>query len=282
MTNNIIKALARNRFNELNSDKQFNASDGWCTSFKKKWNLSTLTVKPSKKASNHSSIDVKKFLTNYKRSSKGVPNKFIFNYDETNIKVMNPPKTAIRIKGSTDVKVECEGNTKENFTIGLTISAGGALLKPLIIAKGMTERCLNKFSLSNKVNGTYTDNGWANEDCIVIILDQIANITNGEKGILLLDQHASHTTDKVKKHAKDNNIKLIYIPVGMTSKYQPLDQKVNGILKKYMTQSYSQKLATDHTIKYSHANCLNDLVINIKKIKKGIIMRSFDCLIDQK
>ena len=43
LTNNIIKELALNKFIE-NNDKNliFNASDGWCTLFKKRWNLSTL------------------------------------------------------------------------------------------------------------------------------------------------------------------------------------------------------------------------------------------------
>jgi len=64
----------------------------------------------------------------------------------------------------------------------------------------------------------------------------------------------------------------------MTSKYQPLDTTINGILKAKMIKSYSSFVAENNDINYSYAKSLNDLMINIKEINKGIIMRSFNCL----
>ena len=39
--------------------------------------------------------------------SNTVKKKFIFNYDETSYNICNVPKTAIRIKGSDSVKINC-------------------------------------------------------------------------------------------------------------------------------------------------------------------------------
>ena len=56
------------------------------------------------------------------------------------------------------------------------------------------------------------------------------NIKNN-KSVLLMDQYSSHITDKVINDAREKNIIIKYVPVGLTSKYQPLDVKINGILK---------------------------------------------------
>jgi len=191
---------------------------------------------------------------------------------------VNPPKTAIREKGSKSIKIECNENPKENFTLGLTISAGGSFLKPLVITKGKTTRCLNKFKLTNDVIGTYTNKGWADEDCILIVLDQIADITKNEDSVLLLDQYGSHITRKVNEYAKLKNIIIKYVPIGLTSKYQPLDISINGILKDKAIQKYSNFIATNPDEIYTHAQCLQDILINKKEIKKGTIIKSFDCL----
>lgn len=133
--------------------------------------------------------------------------------------------------------------------------------------------------MSDEVIGAYTNNGWADENCIILILDQISIITKGEESLLLMDQYKSHMTDKVKEYAKNKKINILYIPVGMTDKYQPLDIKINGILKNKATKSYSKFIALNPNNVYTHANCLSDLLINKKEIKKSTIQRSFNCLV---
>jgi hypothetical protein len=147
----------------------------------------------------------------------------------------------------------------------------------MIITKGKTDRCLTKFNIKNdEVIGIYTKNGWSNETCIKLVLDQIAKKTDCENSVLLLDQYPSHTTDDIKNYAKERNIKLQYVPTGLTSKYQPLDLKINGILKNLAIKSYTKKLVDDPEMIYSCSNCLDDLLENIKKVKKRTIMSSFD------
>ena len=271
LTNNIIKEIALDKFKTKKTKLTFNASNGWCNMFKKRWNLSTQKVKFSKKATNKpSDIEKQLFLDNYQKVSENIKNKFIFNYDETSYKIVNPPKTAIRVKGQESTKIICNNNLKANFTLGLTISSGGAFLKPLLITNGKSKRCLNKFNLTHEIIGTYTNNGWADDECIIMILDQIASITNKEKSLLLMDQYGSHMTHKVKNHAKNKNINIIYVPVGMTDKYQPLDIQINGILKCKASKSYSKYIASNPNNTYSHSMCITDFLINKKEIKKRL------------
>jgi hypothetical protein len=110
------------------------------------------------------------------------------------------------------------------------------------------------------------------------VLDQIASITKGEKSALFMDQYKSHKTEKVKAYAITKNIKIVYVPIGMTYKYQPLDTTVNGILKIKMTEAYSKFIAINPDVIYSHEQCVIDFMIKLKEIKKGTIVRSFNCL----
>jgi hypothetical protein len=280
LTNAIIKQLATNAFNKNNiNNKTFNASDGWCTEFKKRWSLSTQRIKPSKIATKKpTNNEIDKFLNTYNKKSKEIKKKNIFNFDEIGINIANPPKTAIRFIGSECTKLDCKENLKEKPTIGLTISLGGAKLKPLLITKGQTEKCLKKYDLTDEIIGTRSDKGWINCDCLKLILDQIAKKTKNEKSLLLLDQYKVHKIDEIKLNAKKRNIELLYVPTGMTYKYQPLDVKINGILKSKMSNRYVKYVTEDNKPKYTHSLYVRDLLGSLKEIKKGTIIRSFDCL----
>ena len=188
------------------------------------------------------------------------------------------PTTAIRIKGSDTTKIECKQNFNENFTLGLMISASGSFPKLLLIGKGKTERCLKKYDINDSVIGTYTNNGWADEKCILIILNEVAKITKNEESVLLMDNFRSHLTDNVKNDAKLKNINLVYVPNGLTSKYQPLDICINGILKEKAIKMYCEFEAKNSTLIYDHKQCLIDILKIKKTITKKTIIHSFDCL----
>ena len=52
-----------------------------------------------------------------------------------------------------------------------------------------------------------------------------------DESLLLLDTHASHTHESVKKELDSIKIKYKYIPAKTTSCFQPLDVSVNGHFK---------------------------------------------------
>lgn len=162
--------------------------------------------------------------------------------------------------------------------MGLTISLSGRFLKPIIVAKGKTKRCLMKYGLKSNTIGTYTKSSWVNENCIIILLDEIYKITSGEQSVLVMDKYDTHTTMKIKNYAKDKNIHIIYVPTGLTYKYQPLDIHINGIIKEKAIQKFSNFKAINPHIKYDHRQCIIDIMDIINSITKRVIIRSFDCI----
>ena len=135
--------------------------------------------------------------------------------DETKNNNINVSKTTIHIKGTDNAKIYVKNNEKEGVTAGLIINAAGEILKPIIIAKGKTKKCLNKYKLNNdNIIGTYSNNGWINNGIMKVVLDLINIKTNNNKACLLLDQFNAHTSESTKEYAATKNIELIFIPCG--------------------------------------------------------------------
>ncbi len=106
------------------------------------------------------------------------------------------------------------------------------MLIPILTTKGKTKLSLKKYNLDNEqILGTYSNNGWINNGIIKIALEEIYKNTEGLPSALLLDQFTIHTSEFIAEEAKKRNIELIFVPKGLTSKYQPLDILINGILK---------------------------------------------------
>ena len=83
-----------------------------------------------------------------------------------------------------------------------------------------------------------------------------------------MDQYDSHMTDKVKNYVATKNVCLLCVPVGMTSKYQPLDVSINGILKSKTIKSCTKYVAIESNKSYDYEQYLKDFLINKKKLKK--------------
>ena len=162
----------------------------------------------------------------------------------------------------------------------MTIALGGSFKKLIIVTRGKTKRCLEKFKLNDNVIGTYNNSSWVDENIMIILLDEIYKITKGKQSVLLLDKFNSHKTDKIKNYAKCKNIHLIFVPRGMTSKFQPLDIKINGIIKEKAIQKFSNFKANNPNQKYTHEHCLIDIMGIIKSINKKTIIDAFKCIFE--
>jgi hypothetical protein len=156
------------------------------------------------------------------------------------------------------------------------INANGDMLKPILIAKGKTKRCLSKYNLDDKqIRGTFSNNGWSNIGIIKILIDEIYIKTKGEKSCLLMDQYSSHTNEVILEYASNKNIKIIFIPVGYTSKFQPLDVTINGILKKKLKAIWRKEKIKNINLKISYKDAAKHLLTALNEITKESIQNSF-------
>ena len=151
------------------------------------------------------------------------------------------------------------------------------MLMPILTAKGKTKLCLKKYNLDDKkITGTFSNNGWTNNGIMKIVLEQIYTKTGGKESVLLLDAFSAHCNDFIKKEAESKNIKLIYVPVGLTHKYQPLDVLINGILKQKGKRFWREEIVKDPNIKITNSDAVKHFLKAKEEITSKIIKKSFD------
>ena len=272
----LIKLHALNTFKLLNNNKIFNASSGWCNTFKNKFKMSTVRCSIFRKATHpYTAKELNDFIKLCNDKHKLVGSNNFFNCDEMKNNNINVSSTTIHIKGTDNAKINVNGNEKEGVTATLIINASGEILKPIIIVKGKTKLSLKKYNLNDEVIGTYSNNGWMNSGIMKILLDSINIKTSNTKSCLLLDQHPSHTNDFVTKYALEKNIELIYIPKGYTYKFQPLDVSINGIIKQKSKKIWRLEKIKNPELKITNADGIKHLLTSIKEIKKETIINSF-------
>lgn len=77
------------------------------------------------------------------------------------------------------------------------------------------------------------------------------NLAHNNQCALILDVHPSHRTQKVTETAGRLKIELIYVPANGTGIFQPLDNKIYGILKSKLRAAANTKYFLKKYKKYS-------------------------------
>lgn len=255
----------------------YEISAAWVYYFKKRWNLSSLTARPNKKSTNTNDGYTYYYLNLCANYYLDLNSNLIFNMDETKWLIVNNNPKVIGITGSENRKITYNVNEKIGFTAVFTINAAGLFMKPIIIIKGKSNRCLikTKYIDNDKIILKYSDNGWINVEIMKFLLNEINKITQNKESILILDQYSVHTNELVISEAKKLNIKLIYVPVGKTDKHQPLDVNINGPLKSIGKHIDKEKYLMDPFIVPTIDGSIDSLIESINKIQTNTIINSF-------
>ncbi len=259
----------------------FKASKGWICSFKEKWQLSSFIARKSKKATNIDASLTEKFLADCQAAIRRIPLKFVFNMDETFWRTLNGKLNVIGITGSDNRNLVLNINDKEGFTAIFIVAADGNFLKPIVVLKGKTSRCLKKITGddidASKIQMKYSDNGWVSVSIMIFMLKEIHKITKGEESVLILDQFSVHMCDAVKKVAEKLNITFIYVPSGRTAENQPLDVGINGPIKSIGRRIIKEIYMMDPFIKdkLTIKNAVKALIESKDEITKETIEKSF-------
>ena len=217
-------ALEEWKISNQNLDKNFTASDAWVTNFLKRNQLSSQAISLRSSAQIHRKmednleevIDYKKTILDFSETNG---NEFIFNYDETSFKCLTGKIRTIAPKNCKNQPRIKTGLNKKGPSIGLTISARGKKLKPILVTHGLTKLSLKKFGkYKNDPECILTMNksGWFTSIENLKVLNLIYDYTKGLQSLLIWDNYKAHLTDDIINKAKEYNIKLLNVPKGMT------------------------------------------------------------------
>jgi len=193
--------------------------------------------------------EFKKFLTNA-YDNNNFTRATVWNMDETRLYFDMPPKTTVHFRNAQPVVVATTGNSDTGFSVALTCSADGALLKPMVIFKGSRTGPLSKTEPAkiaaacggeDKIKVIFTPKAAMDEQVMLDeYLPMVKDMAKNNKVLLCMDALRAHRTDNVKNFCKSNSLHLGNIPAGFTSTLQPLDVGIIKPFKDNVTKCWNQ------------------------------------------
>jgi len=214
-------------------------SNGWINNFKRRHNI--VLRKAGSKIIRISDCD-KKILTNFvslvntKIASKRYSS--IINIDETGLHYDPTINFTLAVGGTKRVEIKTTGRDKQRVTIVLGIDLLDRIkMKPFIIMKGKTERCLKDIPFSESYNLSFQENSWCTDYQFIKFLSALPT---DKKILLIYDNFGGHKTDNVTNFLKKHLplVEVLLLPPNTTSILQPLDVGINKSFKSHIRKKY--------------------------------------------
>ena len=174
-----------------------------------------------------------------------IPPRLIFNMDQTSVKLQNVYKKTLSPIGAKQVTVIQPPAGLECLTVALLIGADGHKFPATIMFKGnkktgqLSQKILDKLVVPDNVRLYSTGSGWWNAVFDVKWLRGSFDKSH-RGGCLIRDQATVHCKEASRALLERRGIDQVFIPTGMTGKYQPLNVGVNFPFKCYLKQSYHE------------------------------------------
>ena len=212
----------------------FECSPHFISNYKDRWGYSTRKARFKRRPSvSQETIDAWNAEMRGLLSTPQVDMHHILNADETCWTILPHGAVTWAEKGSDGVNILTQDDDKQAITAMATISAAGDKLPLFLIAKGLTERC--ERSQLGEVHGhhaAHAPGGWMTGPLFLSYLRFLrSQFSDGKTLHLVVDAYAAHRTQVARELAASHNIKLHYLPAGMTDLFQPLDRRCFGCLK---------------------------------------------------
>jgi DDE superfamily endonuclease/Tc5 transposase-like DNA-binding protein len=237
----IRKAISLKKQLNLEIDCVF--SNGWLQNFKNRHNI--VSRKGGSKIIRKDDCELSVILNFVKLVNKKINSgkfELIMNIDEMGICYDPDLAFTLEIKGTNRVDIKTTGRERERITIILGIDfLNNIKMKPLLIFKGTTEKCLNNVPKSNSYNLGYQENAWCFEGQFINFL---SFLPRDKKILLIYDNFGAHITEKVNTYIKKKLplIEILLLPPNTTSILQPLDTGINKSFKSYVKDKYLEWL----------------------------------------
>ena len=229
--------------------KSFSASNSWVHSFLKRNGFVFKSCKLIGLSNYYTKRQMYKIKAAFLKKLKKMIQRYtvngVYNMDETSNKLIPNMKHQIAIKNQPRFLSIRKYNNKQCYTLACTVCANGDKLPTVLIAKGKTQVCLEKFELSKYTNadisGHYNVNGYIDYTSIEQIIQNIKSHCHNQRCCLVIDSNRVHTSNEIEELAKTHDVDLLFVPSYMTGTLQPLDVGVFGVLKSTYKHFYEMK-----------------------------------------
>lgn len=212
---------------------------------------------------------------------QGIPPNFIINMDETPVYYDMPSSRTISILGEQTTAINTTGKMKKRITAVLAITSSGQMLPCMVILKGLKK--VPKIPVPSNIILRAAFKGSMTENLMIDWIDSVLKPHVISKSVLILDDFASHKTDKVKEKLENLDVSYKLIPPQTTHYHQPLDVLIMSVFKAAMRNEYENWISNSPAIytakgnrkSPSHSTIIQFISNSLKKIHSDTIVKSF-------
>jgi len=261
---------------------------GWLQRFTKTNNLSYRKIThTSIKTKAELENDVLEFLSKIHkfRKEEEISPEFIINFDETSIFYDTIPNYTYDLKGAQHPFLKTSKVQKKRLTAGLSITASGDKLTPLLIFKGKGIR-VNKLINSRNFMIKKNTNAWMTTKIFKDYLNGVIKpyILEKRRHSEFKDQKALIIIDNFSAHKLEESQYLEFEKLGIFIRYlkpytthlcQPLDLNINFILKSKMRTEWMEWMEKQEGTNPSKTTIYNWFYKSWKAITPLNIVKAF-------
>ena len=173
----------------------------------------------------------------------------ILNMDQTPVYFSMTPKTTLETRGVRTVNVRSSSGSTMRVIVAVTVTAGGDLLTPLLVFKGVPGGRIEKNELPKIVEAvgdcilTVQERAWMSEPLLLLWVEKVLKpwVDQAPEGVvplLLLDSYKCHLMASVVNKIQALGCQVEHIPGGCTGLTQPVDVGIGKPLKNRMSNCW--------------------------------------------
>ena len=172
------------------------------------------------------------------------------------------PAKSICKTGSREYIVRTSGSEKKHVTVVLSAAADGAMLPPMLIFKGKTDKTIKKLRFPGGFIVKTQEKSWMDEGLMEVWVEEIwlkyvrevSKQLGFYNSLLTFAAFSAHKADDVQSKLVENKSDILMVPPGCTSKCQLMDvlhqQAVQGNITQmlgYLLFKNNRTNASDNT-----------------------------------
>ena len=185
-------------------------------------------------------------------------------------------------RGTEAVQIQVAGNEKQAYTVMVAVTMDNRKLPLFTIVKGKTRRAEKGLALTTDSphKSSHSSTGWQITETMLqwlLFLRSLPEYADGHEIHVILDCFRVHICEAVRREAARLNIRLHFIPPGLTDLLQPLDRAVFGALKAEYRAIYRYEMAQREDKRVKKADFAVFLVLAWELVSEGAIRRGWEC-----
>jgi hypothetical protein len=253
ITDRLIACKGRILRDQIDPSVNCKFSNGWLENFKKRHNIISRKGGAKIIRKEDCSFDtIIEFVKSINNEIKSDIYLSVINIDEIGVLYDPQINFTLDIKGTIRVEIKNTNMAKQRITVILGIDfKHNIVMKPFIIFKGKTTKCLKGIMLSDKYDLSYQKNSWCTSEQFILFLK---TLPRNEKILLIYDNFRGHLTQTITDFlgVEYPLVKVITLPPNTTPILQPLDVGINKPFKEHIKNKYIEWLIKYYDKNESH------------------------------